>query len=473
MSTANSRKLQYAGEYSLERLELITINGKFDLTKNYLQLDLFEDLFSSGITGSLVITDTNNLIVNSPLVGQEYLRLKISSPGISNADAIDFSENVLSVYSIGIQEDNSKGSQIIELRLITPESLTNQRVRVSKSYSDTTDRIVEDILTGTNFINTKKNIFIEPTKGNRRIVVPNMHPFNIINNLASESESVVNPSNYHLFFENAQGYHFKSLINLFRQNTKGEYNTGDVGTINQKTQEVDDFNRVIAFQRTGSTNMLTNIMSGMLSSRLTTHDIYNKTYSSYFHDYSFDTDIPRMEKNPIYSSKPIDDLGRSIGQFYDSKIHLNSRSGTTINKSFSRGESDDDKNSEGVSSSLTTGSGLLKRKSKYAEMIGAINYNIKVVGHTQMRVGQMINFTISTVGNDHGKGASNDLISGKFLIEKLRHTFYRAPTVFHQVNMSITKDSFNDSLPEGDIVQPTRRSKFVTRTTGGDDYGAF
>ena len=176
MSTANSRKLQYAGEYSLERLELITINGKFDLTKNYLQLDLFEDLFSSGITGSLVITDTNNLIVNSPLVGQEYLRLKISSPGISNADAIDFSENVLSVYSIGIQEDNSKGSQIIELRLITPESLTNQRVRVSKSYSDTTDRIVEDILTGTNFINTKKNIFIEPTKGNRRIVVPNMHP---------------------------------------------------------------------------------------------------------------------------------------------------------------------------------------------------------------------------------------------------------------------------------------------------------
>ena len=185
MSTANSRKLQYAGEYSLERLELITINGKFDLTKNYLQLDLFEDLFSSGITGSLVITDTNNLIVNSPLVGQEYLRLKISSPGISNADAIDFSENVLSVYSIGIQEDNSKGSQIIELRLITPESLTNQRVRVSKSYSDTTDRIVEDILTGTNFINTKKNIFIEPTKGNRRIVVPNMHPFNIINNLAS------------------------------------------------------------------------------------------------------------------------------------------------------------------------------------------------------------------------------------------------------------------------------------------------
>ncbi len=123
---ATDDQIQYSGEYKLEKLELITLNGNIDLVNNYVQIDLFESIFTHTISGSLMIIDTNNLLLNSPIIGQEYLKLKIKSTGVANADSIDYSENVLSIYRVGQVFDASKGAQIIELGLISPEALTNQ-----------------------------------------------------------------------------------------------------------------------------------------------------------------------------------------------------------------------------------------------------------------------------------------------------------------------------------------------------------
>ena len=130
---ATDDQIQYSGEYKLEKLELITLNGNIDLVNNYVQIDLFESIFTHTISGSLMIIDTNNLLLNSPIIGQEYLKLKIKSTGVANADSIDYSENVLSIYRVGQVFDASKGAQMIELGLISPEALPNQRTSVSNS----------------------------------------------------------------------------------------------------------------------------------------------------------------------------------------------------------------------------------------------------------------------------------------------------------------------------------------------------
>ena len=72
---ATDNQIQYSGEYKLEKLELITLNGNIDLVNNYVQIDLFESIFTHTISGSLMIIDTNNLLLNSPIIGQEYLKL--------------------------------------------------------------------------------------------------------------------------------------------------------------------------------------------------------------------------------------------------------------------------------------------------------------------------------------------------------------------------------------------------------------
>ena len=43
---ATDNQIQYSGEYKLETLELITLNGNIDLVNNYVQIDLFESRLS-------------------------------------------------------------------------------------------------------------------------------------------------------------------------------------------------------------------------------------------------------------------------------------------------------------------------------------------------------------------------------------------------------------------------------------------
>ena len=70
--------LQYAGDYLIEKLELVTSAGvTVDLRSMYLGLTLYEDLFSLTVSGTLTIHDSTNLTSLGPIIGQEYLYIKI------------------------------------------------------------------------------------------------------------------------------------------------------------------------------------------------------------------------------------------------------------------------------------------------------------------------------------------------------------------------------------------------------------
>ena len=95
--------LQYAGDYLIEKLELVTSAGTpIDLRSLYMGLTLYEDIFSLTVTGTLTIHDSTNLTSLGPIIGQEYLYIKIRTP-FDNTDGsttIDFSENAFIVHSI-------------------------------------------------------------------------------------------------------------------------------------------------------------------------------------------------------------------------------------------------------------------------------------------------------------------------------------------------------------------------------------
>ena len=98
-----AEKLEYAGDYLIEKLELVTSAGVVvDLRSLYLGLTLYEDLFSLTVTGTLTIHDSTNLTSLGPIIGQEYLHIKIRTP-FDNTDGsttIDFSENAFIVHSV-------------------------------------------------------------------------------------------------------------------------------------------------------------------------------------------------------------------------------------------------------------------------------------------------------------------------------------------------------------------------------------
>ena len=56
-------------------------------------IEIFEDINSPSLSGNITILDIDNIMENAPMIGQEYLSLKISTPSLEE-EMIDFGENI-------------------------------------------------------------------------------------------------------------------------------------------------------------------------------------------------------------------------------------------------------------------------------------------------------------------------------------------------------------------------------------------
>jgi len=73
--------LQRAGEVRIEELKLITSgNDIIDLNEFLVELNIFEDIFTNYMYGTVVLTDSRNLIDKFNIHGEELLNIKLRTP---------------------------------------------------------------------------------------------------------------------------------------------------------------------------------------------------------------------------------------------------------------------------------------------------------------------------------------------------------------------------------------------------------
>ena len=69
--------IQYAGEYEVKEARIFSSSGNIiPLESLLVAVELFENVFSYAITGSITLLDTNSVVLNLPIIGQEYLSFK-------------------------------------------------------------------------------------------------------------------------------------------------------------------------------------------------------------------------------------------------------------------------------------------------------------------------------------------------------------------------------------------------------------
>lgn len=449
--------IKYAGEVELQELILISSSGTtIDLTELVININMYESVFSHAMSGNILIADTNNLAVNLPIIGQEYLRVKLNTPSLDE-QSIDYSENVFVVYKINKREAEGL-MQVLELQFTSPEMLKSNRVRVSKSYTNTIDNIAEDLLTNSKYVDSKKDLFIEPTSGIRRIVVPNLHPYDILRRLATESISKENTSPHYLFFENNRGLHFRSLQSLYAQGVNGKYHAGEkasdeeaIGLTNagESGALMQSIKRIINFSMGTNNDTLLNIKSGMLGSTIISHDIYNKSYDTktfgYFDNFE---DHDRISENPPYNDNPVDEDLNTLGNFTDARIHLHSVPSDTDTQHYETDTSSYTYSSNRISDSL------LSRQSRFAELRSGIGITMEIHGNTTIAAGDMVDIQLPIAGIDHDDDKVDKYYSGTYLITDLRHVFTPRERT-HEIIMTLAKDSIPETLPKKtNAIQP-------------------
>lgn len=202
--------------------DLKKIKAILDDVRSYVnRIDIFEDMFTPGLTGQVYFRDTQSLTNLAFMRGLDQLRLEFSVPDRETGQRRKFGPHGFSVYNQSNRSPVNRANEEYTLGICSPEVITSTGRKISRSYWDKPENIVRDIVEQPyGLASTKKFVEREPTNKEIRFVVPYMRPLEVIQLLMLQGQTATNETNY-MFFETLEGYHFTSfrrLLELAKQN---------------------------------------------------------------------------------------------------------------------------------------------------------------------------------------------------------------------------------------------------------------
>lgn len=460
-----SENLQYAGEFVVEHASIITSeNVEIDIRKLLVSLDIFEDIFTPTITGLLIIRDPAAIQSTAPLIGQEYLRLKIKTPSKTDVEVFNFFDDVFSLVRLANKTDVN-GEQVYSMNMVTYEQMKNSRTRVKRVLEGTSSDMVKTLMRDD--LQSKKKLHIEPTIGSKKIIPAHLKPFHLISQLANEAISEENNSPTYLFYETTKGYHFRSLESMYTQKPKFTFTKrGNLNRINGQEQVLEEMNVMQTYQIGGGMDTLKNTTKGVYGSILITHDIFNKrvdTYTYNYHD-NFKKEkhinhFSQVDDNPMFSDTPLDDEQLRISDFpVKTFVSPISRTSDRIYDSTKQQKSSGNFNY----SPYDPQDHIQLRMSRISQIADGFNLKIEVKGNTALNVGDIVisNLDINTVfnGKIYSKGLDR-FYQGNFLVKGIKHNFNFGEKV-QTSYIALVKDSIgNEKLKRIETMKEPRPLK--------------
>jgi hypothetical protein len=444
--------LNAVGDFELSKAELITSSGMvIDLSASIINITIFEDTTMSSITGDILLQDSFGLTSVGPIIGQEYLKLQIKTPSLTDKDQIiDFTENVFIVNSLESRVEVGNSVTAYLLNFTSSEIVRNARTKVSRSLKGSYSEIVKVML---GEVECKKKMYIEPTAGSKRIVAPNIRPFDVIKMAMKQSISNFTTKSNYLFFETLKGYHFRSVQSMYAQPSTQTYTTFVSGSSVDKggvTNIEKELANVIDFEIIENPNSIVNYTGGTFASNLIVHDIFSKTYKKYkygiFDEFRKENHITQYHKKnkidfPIYSHVFVDDQERSVQDF---------PARTFVTSTSNLGDKDAENSTENNTFPFTPQNAqdwLQRRVSQKIQLEQGLLVNILTHGNTIVSAGDIVRldlpFNSSFKTTD---GQKNDrFYKGMFLVKRLRHDFDFGEKK-HKTFLTLVKDSLEETL---------------------------
>ena len=436
-------ELQFAGEFKIEvaKLHAEATSKVIDLKKNasVLTLKIFEDIRQPDISGEMILSTTHAYADQLPILGQEKLELVLKTPEFD--EKFDFSApwRWFDVYSVK-QRTHSGNLQTIIIKFISPESLINARTMISESIQGTYAEIVEKVMYDN--VGTKKTLDVEETEGHKNMVIANKHPFDVIGQATAHSISIDKKLPAYRFFENSNGFHFKSVSSMFKQPSIWKFGVNSEGLKQQGSGDSDIIKDLQSFTKMvlKQNDLLMDIEQGVMGAKLLVHDIFNKQYTyrgySYFDSFAEEEHVGHPNSKSIY--KVIDeDIDWSQSKLYYQPVSIKKKGQQDINGLFSTYSLprpiDDIK--------------IAQKNSQLNQLDQAFQIECEALGTTKLTVGNMVDIMIPKATEDvMMQVAPDELFHGKFLIAALRHTF-EPPN--HTATMTLVRDSLPQGLPQG------------------------
>ena len=449
MAKASSETISEAGDFKVDEVSITTSTGLVvDLLGSVMHVTFFESLENAAITGNILITDHVNLVATGPIIGQEFIKMKLRTPGMSGENGvIDFSKNVLVVTSMKIRDNIGNGQQAVLLDFSSAEMLKNERTKLNSSYEGTCSELFRKIMRSD--LDCTKELFVEPSEGLKKIVFPNVRPIHAIHMLKRQAIARDGLNSPYIFYEDLKGFHFRSLASMYATPSVMKYTTSIAGS--KPANVFEDLRTVLSHQIIGNGDTLLSQRLGAYGSNLTIYDTFAKKQTRQQFNY-LDSFSKISHANSLVGGRP----GKSFPLVNSSPIEPTGTISDFPAKSFlvpTARFHDADGVDQGTINYHNTENGnypyvggdtkkwLQVRESMLTHLELGITANLEVHGNTLVNAGDMIEFNLpsQTAAKTEKNEKFDFFFNGQFLIKKIRHDFDFGQ-MRHEMVLSVVRD---------------------------------
>jgi hypothetical protein len=418
----NNSTLRFAGDVLLRNVEIRSLNGQIaNITNQVESIEVYEDLFSSFISASIVLRESVDYINLFPFIGEEFVNLDIVTPSLEIPIKGRFY-----IYKIADRMYTREREVVYTIKCISEEFLTDSNTRISKGYNGKLGLIAAYILEKDGF-NTQKKVNIEDSSNTTRFTANYWSPTRCLNYAAAAAfNKTENPS--FLFYENRDGFNFRSIDELLKFDTYHKF-TKDNYTRELQSEEstkskqdpTEDYKRILEFNVPVLTDYMKEVQSGHIKSRIISHDLVTKRYS--IKNYSIKEDPKTntlLNPTPGYSKY-------AISNFASTQI--------VVPKHYQNFNNYGD----------VTNYKIAQKRLAFFSQLEKYKITIQVNGRTDYTVGQIVDLNIpkTTQITKEDRETRDLILSGRYLVSAVNHTITREK---HICNMELIKNSILTDL---------------------------
>jgi hypothetical protein len=427
--------------------------GEYELKEFVRGFEIFESIGSATLEAKLIIQDTAGLI--NTLTGTELFEIRLIGSIIDRTF-------YMRSYSIESRSKINQDSETYIVNLVSDEFIKNECVnvfgnsRVIFNNKTETSQVVDTILTDKRFLQTRKNVYLEETLNKHEFIIPNWRPFDTIYWMTERSIRKTKTGgvlqNGFAFYENALGYHYKSLDKMIEdirdmsEEKETNYTSGQTRLYTygyspknvEQTQATDQF-KISTITFPNEKNFLMGLRHGAWSGFSIGFDPATISSSKMGESTDMSVDAHRYKISELWSKmshlntgqgNPIEKMDTSVRQLIDFPKRV--RYTMLPNQIFDpKYKNQPQKNYEELVE-------LQAYQWMRIESLKNVKLQITIPGNLDLYVGSGINIIMPTTQKSGEKTKIDERYSGRYMIASLTHSTTGAKLV---TELLLMKDS--------------------------------
>lgn len=423
--------IAFAGQYTLIAAEILQPNGglNLDIRDQIQHITVYEDLFSPFMSGNLVILDTVDLPNLFGSAGADLLRLKIKTPSLKKEHTID---RLFHVYRLSDREQDSERSQTFVYHFVSVESLFDSNKNISKTFRGKAEDTIKKILEKD--IGSAAPFNSDGTVSDLTYTSNYWSPVQNIIYCCDLAVSSADKTPDFLFYENRDGFNFKSITSLSKEEIKFTFVTdnslskieGEGVNAGDVVKDLDtDFRNIAMVRAPLYYDYIKDKAAGAFSTRMFSYDFTSKKITDTTYNTNQDS-RKKLNERQFYKKALID------------ASYLGVNSTIKLNHSHHFKLYDNTKEVSDFASK--------QQRISILRQIQLHKIEITVLGRTDYTVGKTVETKINMLRQFDKESSDKEiydtLLSGKYLITAVAHRFDREGK--HECTLELSRDTVKE-----------------------------